>query len=130
TDLAHGASDAQSYSFRLPEGLAGSGTFRFVITTDVFGVVREFDAQGVSAENNNQATTERVSTLIPAADLAVSGVTAPEQLIGDPVPITVGWTVSNLGGGPGLTDHWVDAVVVSADAVLSADDRVVARFDH
>src|SRR5262249_49798742 len=77
TTLASGAADTQTFSFRLPEGLAGAGTIRFVVTTDVFNAVREFDAAGIAAENNNQATLERFSTHVPSPDLAVSNVVAP-----------------------------------------------------
>jgi CARDB len=58
-------------------------------------------------------------------------VTAPALAIGNPASISVGWTVTNVGTGFGQTGHWMDAIVLSADAVVgNGDDQILAEFPH
>jgi subtilase family serine protease len=100
------------------------GTYFFLIATDVLNQVVE-----PGAEANNTAMQVVALQLAPYADLAVSDVTAPAQTIGDPASVTVGWTVSNLGTGPGRNESWVDAVIASTNDTLGdGDDVVLARF--
>ena len=69
--------------------------------------------------------------LAPYADLAVSAVAAPQQIIGDPADLTVSWTVANQGTGAGPVDTWTDAVILSRNEVLGdGDDWIVGRFTH
>ena len=64
------------------------------------------------------------------ADLAVTAVTAPQQVIGDPASVTVSWTVENQGLGESDVSSWTDSVVLSGDDVLgNGDDQVVADFN-
>src|SRR5439155_2586017 len=63
--------------------------------------------------------------------LAVSDVTAPSLTIGDPAQVTVGWKVTNLGTGAGLTAAWTDQVIASPDGIAgNSDDVVLASFQH
>ena len=92
------------------------------------------DVNEVSDEGNNLAAAAIVVDLAPFADLqvsqvGVSGRTFPGVFVGDPVSMTVDWTVTNLGTGAGLRDTWVDRIVASTDNVLGdMDDRLLAEF--
>ena len=58
-------------------------------------------------------------------------MTAPSLTIGDPAQVTIGWTVTNLGAGPGRASSWYDDVVASPDATAgNGDDILLARFAH
>src|SRR5262249_36768791 len=68
--------------------------------------------------------------LAPFADLATSNVTlSPAQAIGDPVPIAVGWTVTNHGTGPGTQTTWVDVLLASQSVLLGcSDNKILGTF--
>ena len=51
-----------------------------------------------------KAAIARGLAYAPYADLLVSDVTCQELLIGDPVDLTVSWTVTNMGTGPRRVD--------------------------
>ena len=125
TPLAVGASVARQIVYALPIGL--SGAFQIVVTVDSGNAV----AEAQSTKTDNTATVPFAITLAPYADLAVSNVTAPPVTIADPATVTIGWTVTNLGTGPGITGTWTDEVVVSASGVVGAGDNIVlASFVH
>ena len=42
-------------------------------------------------------------------------MTAPNFTVGNPAQVTIGWTVTNQGTGPGTVSTWVDAVIASPD---------------
>ncbi|MEX2646227.1 MAG: CARDB domain-containing protein, partial [Gaiellaceae bacterium] len=104
-----------------------SGEWRLIVRTDAARTVHE-----ANAENDNDAASTPIAiALAPYADLEVTGVTAPTQLIADPARVTVAWTVTNVGVGAGVTSSWTDHVVLSRDAVAgNHDDIVLGRFDH
>ena len=103
------------------------GSLFALIVTDAGNDLGELPA----GEANNVTSRPIELTLAPYADLSVSDIDAPQRVIGDPATIDLGWTVTNLGTGRGVTDIWSDAVVFSPNEVLGdADDRVVARFEH
>jgi len=109
----------------LPDGLAG--TYYVLVQTDAANEV----AEGAGDNNNVGASTAFEVALAPYADLRTSAVTAPPLLIGDPVDLTVSWTVSNEGTGAGRIDRWVDRVLLSADTVVgNGDDRNLGQFEH
>ena len=49
--------------------------------------------------------------------------------IGDPARVTVGWTVTNQGTGPGTVATWTDSVIASPDD-NPADGTTLAQFTH
>ena len=49
--------------------------------------------------------------------------------MGDPAQVTVSWTVTNQGTGPGVVASWVDAVIASPDD-NPADGTTIAVFPH
>ncbi len=53
------------------------------------------------------------------------------MIIGDPVDLTVSWTVKNVGAGPGRVNTWTDRVILSNDDILGdADDIVLGSYPH
>src|SRR5262249_42600148 len=59
-------------------------------------------------------------------DLATTNVTLdPAVAIGDPARITVGWTVTNNGTGPGTTTTWDDAIIASKSGVAGSFDNII-----
>ncbi|MCL4179872.1 MAG: tandem-95 repeat protein, partial [Verrucomicrobia bacterium] len=109
----------------LPDGLAG--TYHLVVRTDAAGQVEE----GSGEANNSRSAVPMTVALAPYADLEISGVTAQALVVGDPVDLTVSWTVTNRGTGAGTVDSWNDQVILSIDDVLgNGDDRVVGEFTH
>ena len=94
------------------------------------------DADDDVREGDGEATGTLASdaveiALFPYADLTVTDVQAPELLIGDPVDLTVTWTVQNVGDGPGRQTSWTDRLVLSRDEILGdADDIVLGEFVH
>ena len=85
----------------------------------------------VGAEGNNTVSSMLSIGLAPYADLQVSDVTSPVLLIADPARITVGWTVTNIGTGEGITARWTDSVVLSKNAIAGdSDDIIIGRFDR
>jgi len=110
-----------------------SGAHYLIVATD-----DDNDVHEVGDEGNNTAATFINITLAPFADLAVSNValaghsvTSPAAVfVGDPVTVTVDWTVTNLGTGPGTSAVWVDRVIASLDDTVSASDLVLAEIPH
>ncbi len=129
--LAASGSIPQSVTLQLPDGSIAVGDIRFTVTTDSGNTVLEYDAQGNPSYANNTQTYDETSTLFPYPDLAVSNVTAPALTIADPATVTIGWTVSNVGAGPGRVNNWTDAVIASPSGSLSDSGNVVlATFPH
>ena len=124
-DLAVGASIDRSLSVRLPDAV--SGNFHFIIVPDANNSVNEG-----AGEDTPPAISDLFEiALFPYADLTVTQVIAPELLVGDPVDLTVSWTVKNVGAGPGRVNAWTDRVILSTDDVLGdADDVVLGTYTH
>src|SRR5262249_21833313 len=114
----------------LPDGTAGAGTIQFTVTTDSGNAIFEYNAAG-TGETNNTAGLTLSADLAHYPDLVTSHVTRGGLVGGDPASVTVGWTVTNAGTGPGQVGSWFDDVIASADAqVGNGDDVLLARFPH
>ena len=125
TTLAVGETVDASLAVTLPDAI--SGEYRFIVVPDATDTVRE----GEGETTGTLASDPVEISLFPYADLTVSQVLAPELLIGDPVDLTVTWTVENVGAGPGRVSSWTDRVVLSSDDVLGdGDDIVLGEFVH
>ena len=97
-------------SVPLPGGNA-EGTYYLIAVADAFNYQYE------SNENNNWAAKQ---ITVANADLTASDLTSPDNInAGDNVG--VGFTVTNSGAGT-ASQGWYDAVYLSTDATLSADD--------
>ena len=94
---ANGSSPQLSYTFALPDGLAGTGGLRITVTTNVNGDLYEYNSGG-TATTNNTATVTETSSLSSYADLIVANIavqTPASPQSGNQV--TVGWDDKNIG---------------------------------
>src|SRR5262249_29884967 len=121
--LGVGEAAGAALSVLIPPDVVGAR--QLLLVSDATNQVRELDG-----EANNTVARALSVQMAPYADLAVSGVTAPGLLIGDPATLTVSWTVTNTGTGRGLTPDWTDVVYASTDTVLSSDDIKLGTFPH
>ncbi|MDZ4254036.1 MAG: CARDB domain-containing protein, partial [Sulfuritalea sp.] len=102
-----------------------SGEYQVVVVTDALTTLAD------GARGNNQSAQALQVDFSPYADLAVSGVTAPDRVIDDPAPLDVAWTVTNQGTGAGRTSSWTDRVILSTDDTYgNSDDRVLGEYQH
>ena len=119
-----GASYTQLAHVALPNGL--DGTYYFLVQTDVNNEVVES-----GGESNNVTAAAAGIQLSAYADLAVTAFTAPHGLfVGNPVQITLSWTVANHGTGRGPIDQWVDRAVLSTDRVFDGSDLLIGLYPH
>ncbi|MEN9492563.1 MAG: hypothetical protein RJA63_3012, partial [Pseudomonadota bacterium] len=103
------------------------GRYQLLVATDV----KKLLAETAEGEKNNLGAKEIDVVPDQYADLSVSDVIVPSQIIQDPASVTVRWTVHNTGTGPGRTDAWTDVVVFSEDNVLgNRDDIVIGNVRH
>ena len=123
--LNMGEQYTSSFNASWPEGI--SGNRYLIVIPDATNTIREGDG-----ESNGPRASEAISlSLYPYADLTVTNVTAPPLIIGDPVDLTVSWTVSNVGAGPGRVSEWTDRVILSRNTTLGdSDDLVLGNFVH
>ena len=125
SDLAVGGSLARSLSVALPDAV--SGPFHFIVATDSENNVNEGDGE----ETATAASDAVEISLFPYADLTVTQVVAPDLIVGDPVDLTVSWSVRNVGAGPGRVSTWTDRVILSTDDILGdADDIILGEYTH
>ncbi|MCB1965138.1 MAG: LEPR-XLL domain-containing protein, partial [Candidatus Accumulibacter sp.] len=125
----------RSFSFRLPEGIRGTGNIEISITADQdnngFGMLFETDSgkPGRDAESNNSASLQLRSAPVAYADLQVEAFAAPTSGIAGDM-ISIDWRVANRGAADSEAD-WSDQLVISRDAVIgNSDDVVVGSFRH
>ncbi|HEV6968860.1 CARDB domain-containing protein, partial [Roseateles sp.] len=126
--LAAGEARQRSYSFALPEGLKGAGTFDVTVSVDRSstgaGIVYETNADG-TAESNNDASWSFTAALRTYADLAVTAVDVPASA-NSGSDISVSWTVRNNGAATAsATGGWVDRIVLSRDDIAGNGDDIV-----
>ncbi|WP_048324300.1 CARDB domain-containing protein, partial [Crocosphaera watsonii] len=116
----------QDYSVDVTLPLEISGDYYLLLATDVDNNINEF-----SDENNNLVTSAINVELVPHADLEVSNVIVPALTIGNPVPVTFEWTVTNIGTGSSNSDQWTDQIIASRDGTFgNSDDFVLGEFIH
>jgi hypothetical protein len=105
--------------------IAASGDYQLRVVSDSGNEVRELEA----GELDNIATAAIGVDLAPYADLEVTTVDAPAAIVGDPASTLVTWTVHNKGEANAV-GTWIDQVIVSEDAFLSSDDKVMASVSR
>ncbi|MEM8601011.1 MAG: CARDB domain-containing protein, partial [Bacteroidota bacterium] len=83
----------------------------------------------VVARNPNGETEGPVWSFMTgdAADLTVTAIEAPATAVGRS-EIEVAWTVTNTGNAGTRSPQWEDAVYLSRDDSISADDALLGRF--
>ena len=103
--IAAGQSVPRQFSFALPDGPAGAGTLRIVITADIYDNVFEYNTSG-TAKSNNTNSLVAASTLAPYPDLLATNVMVPASASAGQT-ISVTWTEINQGAPrprtPGMT---------------------------
>ncbi len=127
-----GANDSRSrqQTFIIPEGNVAVGQLQFSVTTEAGNAFFEYNANSTGETNNNATTTINVS-LAPYADLAISNVTSPTLVIGDPATVTVAWRVANVGEKATGIVSWIDQVIASKDAIAgNSDDILLGSFSR
>jgi RHS repeat-associated protein len=88
-------------------------------------------------EQDNQATLKPVinptdftlQAIATAPNLVATGVTVPPGAVVPGQPITVGFTVKNLGG-TSLGGSWVDSVFLSGSPTLDANSLLIGKVPH
>jgi subtilase family serine protease len=121
--LLSGESYTATADFIVP--LEYNGEYELIVIADA---AKAFDDRN---QDNNRSSVNMSVDLAPFADLTVSQITAPTQIIDDPAPVDIAWTVTNQGTGAGLTSSWMDRIVLSSDDTLgNRDDIVVGEFLH
>ncbi|MHC4994061.1 MAG: CARDB domain-containing protein, partial [Planctomycetota bacterium] len=103
-----------------------SGPRFLLVVTDAADDINE-----VGEEDNNVNGAPIDVTLAPFADLEVSNIRGPPLSVGDPVEVTLDWTLTNLGTGTGTVEAWTERVFASTDDVFGdGDDRLLAEVTH
>src|SRR5262249_24614213 len=121
-----GSSDGYTETVTTELPLDASGSRFFLVKTDAANQIHE-----LADEANNLVSAPISITLAPFADLAVSDLSAPSPVFGDPAQAAVSWTVTNAGTGAGRTADWTDAVIASVDGLAgNGDDIELAQFPH
>ncbi|PNY36622.1 hypothetical protein C2E31_12300 [Rhodopirellula baltica] len=92
-DLLPGSELLRTASFQLPDGLAGTGDFEIIVTTDALGSIAEANLAG-DAESNNEATVTFSATLNDYPDLAPQAITGP-AFIFTGTQTNVSWQTTN-----------------------------------
>jgi YD repeat-containing protein len=122
--VAAGAAAASQLTFQLP--VPASGAYQLVVVADP---ARANDEAGALANNSGVLAID--VAVNDYAVLTVSDIQAPVQVIDDPASVTVRWTVTNNGVGPGSTSSWTDKVIyTTADSLADARDAVVLGTWH
>jgi hypothetical protein len=127
-----GQSRARSFTFRLLDGLRGTGEIQISITADQnsagFSVLYETNLAG-DAELNNAAATVIQSAAKLYPDLRVTQVNVPANADAGS-SIDISWRVENAGQVD-TSVGWVDRIVISKDTVIgNGDDIVLAHVPH
>jgi len=115
--LAAAGSRSNSYTFTLPDGMAGAGQIRVIVTADDYpwvttahGRIYELNSDG-TAETNNGAVLEATSTVPDYPDLVVTGLAFDPPALQSGSPVTVRWEDVNPGRGATSTG-WQDTIRV------------------
>lgn len=104
--IAAGGSLSRQVTFNWPAGRKGSGNFSVQVTTDVTGLVAEYNASETGETNNSGSLT-----VTNAPDLQVGGLQVLNGSLVSGDLVNLQWTVSNQGNAP-TPQGWFDRVQV------------------
>ena len=130
TALEAGQSYTMSANVLIPKGYSGS--YQFVVTTDIWGALNEENPA------NNKATKPITISVPPLPDLHIENVQAPAQGYAGG-PFEAHWTVKNIGTAVAQDDDrvrqnlpwsWTDSVYLSRDTTLDGGDKLIANTVH
>ena len=116
--LANGTSYAGSGTVKLLDGVSGS--FYFLVKTDLYGQVFENGATG-----NNVAATASAETvnLTPPPDLTVSSISVPTTALAAHA-MSFSYTVTNAGAGATPNYTWNDSLYLSPTATFNSGTAI------
>jgi subtilase family serine protease len=121
--LGNGLSYTAAGDFLLP--LEYSGLYQIIVQTDAGNAVFETN------ETNNTLASPILLSVTPLepSNLIVTAVDGPaEGVSGQALSVT--WTVANTGTGPTNAATWGDAVYLSLDQFLDAQDMYLGEWTH
>ncbi|MGO9809269.1 MAG: Ig-like domain repeat protein, partial [Isosphaeraceae bacterium] len=121
-NLSPGQSYQRTQDFTLPQGI--SGNYQIVVTTDVGSSFYD-----INPANNTASSAVFPVQLTPSPDLQVTAITVPPTAT-DGQQATFSWTVTNNGTGATNSPTWTDAVYLSRDQTLSADDIFIGTAEN
>lgn len=109
----------------VPVPIDSTGKYYLFVWTDV-----DLYFDDPELENNFSEIRPIFINIPPAADLAVTSVSATSDSVIAGTALNVQWTVTNEGAGPGYVSSWSDAVYLSSDTNLDpgSDIRVSTKF--
>ena len=123
--LGAGASAAQKYNFRLPDGPAGVGQIQFSVTADYTSLVST--AQGNPGQSATLTTTS-ILALYP--DLQVTNFSAtPGSGLQSGSHVVLAWDDANTGNGP-TKGSWYDSVTLTNITTGEVLDSAVLYYDE
>ncbi|WP_172970091.1 CARDB domain-containing protein, partial [Microcystis aeruginosa] len=112
--LAPNGTYSRTESVILPFTLEGN--YQLFVVTDSANSVYEGSNEGNNASSAFPLTISR-----DTPDLQVTSITLPDTVTPGQ-PLTLNWTVANLGVGRTNSNYWYDQVYLSLDKNLSGDD--------
>jgi subtilase family serine protease len=118
--LAPGNSYSREEFVNLPFALEGN--YQLFVVTDATNTVFEG-----SNENNNAAVAQPITITRQTPDLQVTQINVPTN-VASGTPITISWTVQNLGTGRTNSNFWYDDVYLSTDTNISSNDIRLGSF--
>jgi hypothetical protein len=120
--LASTQSFTQAASFTLPTTLP-PGPYYVVVKADISNTIFEH-----TGENNNTAiaTTATTITALPAIDLSVIAGDIISTTVTAGKPVNLQWTVKNNSATATVIPSWKDAVYLSANPILDANDILLS----
>ncbi len=119
--LNTGESYIDSVAVFLP--IAASGNYAVIIKTDNDNAVYEH-----TGENNNLTNAYIIINVPPLSDLAVSSITLPSLQAEAGEPVTINWTVKNIGANPSK-GYMKEVIYLSEDTVKDVSDILIANLD-
>ncbi|AFY47683.1 CARDB domain-containing protein,putative collagen-binding protein,Calx-beta domain-containing protein,subtilase family protease [Nostoc sp. PCC 7524] len=118
--LNPGNSYSREEFVNLPFALEGN--YQLFVVTDAGNTVYE-----ASNENNNASVAIPVTISRQTPDLQVTQINVPAT-VSSGTPLTISWTVQNLGTGRTNSNFWYDDVYLSVDPNISASDIKLGSF--
>ena len=131
--LQPGSSIERTFNLKIPDGFSGAGILDiYVVANDALNFNDNMIEAVVGVQfprDNNEGQLTISSATRPYADLKPT-ISAPASG-GAGAPVTVSWTVTNIGQADAPVDSWTDQVILSTDSIIgNADDVVIGSFLH
>ncbi len=120
-ELSNGFAPTTGQTFQVMSYPSRTGTFATITGLSIGGVAM-FQA-------NVAATSVVLTAVADGADLTPTVINIPSTgFVGDPV--TVSYTVQNNESAPAFVSDWIDAIFLSTDTILDANDVLLGEVAH